>query len=141
MQHDPTAMREARLGVGEVEQRRGDPAPARVLADGQPAELGGAADHHDPAGAEQLAVLDRDQVDALVIAAVELVVLGHPLLDAEHRVAQLQGRGELVLVARPPDLVEHRPGHLSAYLRMSFSNAAALSYGPAWSNTILPSRS
>ena len=47
-----------------------------------------------------------------MVAAVELVVLGHALLDAEHGVAQLQGRRELLLVARPPDLVEDRPGHL-----------------------------
>ena len=39
-----------------------------------------------------------------MLAAVELVVLGHALLDPEHRVAQLQGRGELVLVTRPPIL-------------------------------------
>ena len=69
------------------------------------------ADQQDPAGGEQLAVAHRDQMDALGIAAVDLVALGHSLLDAEDVVAQLERGGQLLPAARPADLVHGGPGH------------------------------
>ncbi len=50
-------------------------------------------------------------MDALVVAPVELLALGHALLDAEHVVAQLQRGGQLVTAAGPPDLVADRRAH------------------------------
>ena len=84
-----------------AEQRGGDPLPPRRPPDRQPAELGGRADQQDPAGGEQLAVAHGDQVDALGVAAVELVALGHALLDAEHVVAELERRRQLLAGCGP----------------------------------------
>ena len=71
-----------------------------------------------------------------MVAAVELVVLGDALLDAEHLVTQRKRGGQLVLIAGAAHLIERRAGHPSAYRLMSFSSAPTLSYGPAWSKTM-----
>ena len=90
----------------------------------QPAELDRRADDQQPAGGEQLAVGDGDQVDALAVAAVELLALGHALLDAEHLVAQLERRRHLLVAARAADLVGERVLIAARSSRMSRSSAA-----------------
>ena len=56
------------------------------------------------AGADDLAVVDDDEVQRLVVAPVELLLEAHALLDAEDVVAQRQGGVDLGLVSRRPDL-------------------------------------
>src|SRR5262249_31905147 len=53
---------------------------------------------------EQLPVAYRDEMDPLVVATVELVALGHALLDAEHVVAELERGRQLLPALRAPDL-------------------------------------
>jgi hypothetical protein len=66
-----------------------------------------------------------------VVAPIELLVLRHPLLDAEYVVSEPQAGRHLALVANATDLIaDHR--HPSTYRRMSRCRALALSYGPAW---------
>ena len=56
------------------------------------------------AGADDLAVVDDDEVQRVVVAPVEFLLEAHALLDAEHVVAQRQRGVDLGLVARGPDL-------------------------------------
>ena len=64
--------------------------------------------------ASRVAVGDGDEVHALAVAAVELLVDGHALLDAEDVVAQRQRRRHLGVAARAADLVGEHVGHRSA---------------------------
>ena len=104
MQDDPPAARGPRLGVGGLEHRGGDAAPAGRLAHGQAAELGRGAHHDDPAGGQHFLVRHGDEVQALGVAPVELLAHRHALLDAEDLVAQRYRRLQLLLAAHPPDL-------------------------------------
>ena len=56
------------------------------------------------AGADDLAVVDDDEVQRLAVEAVALLLQAHPLLDAEDLVAQRERRVDLGLVSRGPDL-------------------------------------
>ena len=78
-------------------------------------------------------------MNPVVIASVDLLVLRHPLLDAEDVVTELERGLHLALAPEPTDLVAEQR-HERTYRRMSCSRAAALRYGPALSNTFCPSR-
>src|SRR5579875_2107721 len=152
MQDDAPRAGVQALAVGGLQQSGGDVATASGSAHGQAAELRRRADQDDPARGEDLALLDGDEMKALVIAAVELLTLGNALLDDEHVMAQGDRRLELLLAADPADLdraervvdagaaADPRHDTPSAYRRTSCSSALALRYGPAWSKTILPAR-
>src|SRR5438309_5796524 len=111
MQYQPPAAGGPRLALGRLEQGGGDSTAPGGGTDRESRELCGLADHQDPACAEQVAILDCDEMDAFVIAAVQLLVLGHALLNAEDVVTKHQRGAQLVPVARPPYLVAHRCAH------------------------------
>ena len=56
------------------------------------------------AGADDLAVVDDDEVQRLVVEPVALLLEAHALLDAEDVVAQRQRGVDLGPVSRGPDL-------------------------------------
>ena len=72
MKHNPSCPRGPALDLRGLQQRRGDPAPAEGRANRETAELDGAADDQEPARGQQLSILDRDKVNPLRIAAVQL---------------------------------------------------------------------
>ena len=94
----------ARPGVGLDEQLGGQPATAVRGRDRHAPELDLRAVGQQAAGADDLAVVDDDEVQRLVVAPVELLLEAHALLDAEDLVAQRQRGVDLGLVSRRPDL-------------------------------------
>ena len=98
------------LGIGPLEQLCRDPLTAGIGPDRQPAELDGVADVQQPAGADKLAVGDGHQMDAFLVAAVELLELGDALLPAEDLVPERERLLYLIVPARAADLVgDKRP--------------------------------
>ena len=79
-------------------------APPRRALHGHPPQARQATVEHEPAGAHHHSLLDRDQVQRLVIAPVAIGRRGHPLLSGEDPLAQPQGCGDLRGGAGDPDL-------------------------------------
>ena len=90
--------------VGLGQQLGRQPAPAVRGRHRHAPELDRSVVRQQPAGADDAAVVDHDQVQRLAVAPVELVLEAHALLDAEDLVAQREGRVDLGLVARGSDL-------------------------------------
>src|SRR4051794_36873182 len=124
--HAPPAAR-PRLLFGDVEELRAEAPAAVVLLDCQARELDGRARPHESARADDAALLDGDEVQALAIAAVELVGGRHALLAAEDLLAQRDGGVDLGGSGGAANLDAHR----RAYRWMSRSRARSLVYGPA----------
>jgi hypothetical protein len=66
--------------------------------------LNGGADEYKPAGADELATLESNQMQRAVVTTVALLGCRHALLDAEDLMAQRQRRIELVLSPQAPNL-------------------------------------
>ena len=95
------------LGVGEVEEAGAHPAPAGRARHGHALQEHRPSMRQQPAGAHDGAGrVERDQVQGGRVVRVALEVLGHPLLLAEHPVAQGEG-GRQVVAGRAPDGLTH----------------------------------
>src|SRR4051794_6704645 len=123
VEDDPSGAAAADPVVGGSEQAGGDALPAVGDVDGQAAQLHRGADEDQAQRADDAAVLDRQEVDPLAVATVDLVALGHALLLDEHAVAQADGRLALLVALRRADLDAHE---FRMYLRTSASSAASL---------------
>src|ERR687891_462921 len=93
-----------RHAVRLPQDRGGDPGAAPVRLHGQPAERGNPAAEQQPARAHHALVLDRHDVDGLVVAAVAVRRHRHALLDAEHPLAQVERGVELGIALYGPDV-------------------------------------
>jgi hypothetical protein len=111
MQHEPAATPGAGLPVGERQQLGRDATAAGRGAHRETAELDGRPDEQQPAGGEHLVTGDRDEMDCLAVASVELLARGHALLDAEHLVAQREQLAHLLLGGEAADLDRGGVGH------------------------------
>ena len=101
----------ARLALGLGEQRGGDPAAAGVARarTAAPKRAVPPARRQQPAGADdRAAVVDGDELDRLVVAAVALGRERHALLAGEDRLAQRERGLELGAVAHAADLDRRR---------------------------------
>jgi hypothetical protein len=79
-------------------------APTGTAPDSETTELNRVADEHQPAGRDDRAVDQRDQVQgSRSIAAVTLLTGGNTLFNAEDLVAELERLVELGLCPQPPD--------------------------------------
>ena len=86
-----------------VQEQPADALAAYVAADRHPPEPGQMPLDEQAAGAHDLPVALGHQLLGLVVAPVAVGLLVHPLLDAEHLVAQGQGALQLGLVAGRAD--------------------------------------
>ena len=84
------------------------PSPRAVGLDRQPAQARHVAVEQQPAGADTLPVVDRDEVGRLVVAAVAVGGDRHALLAAEHALAQLERGGDLRVALCRPDVQSQR---------------------------------
>ena len=121
------------------------PAAARRGRDRHAAELQHRAVGEQPAGADDGAVVvDRDEVQRLAVAPVELLLERDALLVDEHGGAQRDRRGDLVRAGRAADRrrVTRRPPCVPARSGRCRPRGPAVDvYGPWWVKTLRPAAS
>lgn len=100
-----------RIGDDPLHQRAAQPDPSPALAHRHPFDLDLAAVEGAGAGdADRRAALAQQVMPADAVEAVDLVGFAHPLLAAEHGVANRERRRHALLVGHDLDLW-HRPPH------------------------------
>jgi hypothetical protein len=110
----------ARPRLGLAQHVRRDALAPRGGVDRHAPQMGGRAMGQQPAGRDDLAVAQRDEVDGLVVAPVDLQFDGDVLLAHEHGVPDGHRRGALRVVAGLAHL-----DHPSACFSMSAARPSA----------------